>query len=312
MSIYVLFPGQGAQVPGMGLDFLENYGVYREAVETASRISGKDLYSVFRDKELLDKTENSQIAIFTMGFGIISVLREKGIVPDAFMGLSLGEYGALASSGAFTFEDGVRLLVKRSEAMQKACDNTEGFLAAVSFFQSDLIEKALEGRDGLWVSNYNAPSQTVCGGLASRKEEFEAALKEAGAKKITFLNVSGAFHTELMAEAGKEFRSFLDGIEMKTPEAKVLSNYKGTFYEEGDDFRDILEKHIYCPVRLVQSFEALDAKDGDIFIQVGPGKALASLANQNKVKGSIFSVDSISDMEALLKELDNAGGAQNG
>lgn len=311
MSIYVLFPGQGAQVPGMGLDFLENYGVYREAVESASRISGKDLFSVFSDKELLDKTENSQIAIFTMGFGIMSVLREKGIVPDAYMGLSLGEYGALASAGAFTFEDGIRLLAKRSHAMQKACDKQEGFLAAVSFFQSDLIEKALEGKAGMWVSNYNAPSQTVCGGLASKKEEFEAALKEAGAKKITFLNVSGAFHTPLMAEAGKEFRAFLEGTELKTPETKVLSNYKGTFYEEGDDLKDMLEKHIYSPVRLVQSFESLDAGENDLFIQVGPGKALASLAKQNKVKGRIFSVDSIEDMEALLKEL-TTGGAQNG
>jgi len=115
-----------------------------------------------------------------------------------------------------------------------------------------------------------------------------------------------------MSEAGKEFRSFLDGIEVRMPETRVLSNYKGTFYDEGDDFREILEKHIYCPVRLVQSFEALDSEDGDIFIQVGPGKALASLAKQNKVKGSIYSVDSISDMEALLKELDSLGGAQNG
>lgn len=303
MSIYILFPGQGAQVPGMGHDFHTTYESYRNLVKEASDVSGIDLESVLADKDLLDRTENSQIAIFTMSTGIHRILLENGIRADALGGLSLGEYGALCAAGVFSFSDGVKLLKKRSEAMQKATEKTSGFLAAVSFFSRDLIEDALKGKEAIYISNYNAPTQTVVGGHTDMKEDMESALKAAGAKKITFLNVSGAFHTPLMEEAGTEFREYLDTFRLQDPKVRVLSNYKGDFYEVSDDYQDILEKHISSSVRFSDSLEKLPQSDEDVYIQVGPGKALASLLKQNKVKGTIYPVDSVTDLETLIKDL---------
>lgn len=300
MKINILFPGQGAQFEGMGLDFYARYPRYREIVDAASAAAKLDLKSVVEDAEKLQETSHAQLAIFTMSYGIASLLQDEGLSFSHTLGLSLGEYGALTLAGALNFEDTVALLKVRSDAMQKASQENPGFLAAVSFLDREKVEEALAGKEGIWISNYNAPNQTVVGGALFAKEVFEESMKAAGAKKVTYLQVSGAFHTALMASAGERFQEAVQKVPVMMPKVPVLSNLKGDFYQVGDDMASILTQHIYSPVRLDLCLEKLDAKEGDLHLLLGPGKALASILKQNKILGEVLVVNTVEDFEKTM------------
>ncbi|MBR0575293.1 ACP S-malonyltransferase [Proteiniclasticum sp. BAD-10] len=300
MKINILFPGQGAQFVGMGLDFYALYPRYREIVDAASAAAKLDLKSVVEDAEKLQETSHAQLAIFTMSYGIASLLQDEGLSFSHTLGLSLGEYGALTLAGALNFEDTVALLKVRSDAMQKASQENPGFLAAVSFLDREKVEEALAGKEGIWISNYNAPNQTVVGGALFAKEIFEESMKAAGAKKVTYLQVSGAFHTALMTSAGERFQEAVQKVPVMMPKVPVLSNLKGDFYQVGDDMASILTQHIYSPVRLDLCLEKLEAKEGDLHLLLGPGKALASILKQNKILGEVLVVNTVEDFEKTM------------
>jgi [acyl-carrier-protein] S-malonyltransferase len=303
MKINLMFPGQGAQFTGMGLDFYNEYEQYRALLMEASSVTGLNLLEILEDEERLSETENTQIAIFTMSYGIADLLRKEGIEADHAMGLSLGEYGALTYGGALSASDTMKLLRRRSDLMQQAAEEKKGFLAAVSFMELSLVEEAVGKVSGVSISNYNAPKQTVVGGEAEKKAEFEESIRALGGKKITYLPVSGAFHTKLMENAARHFREELKNFSIKDPEISVLSNFKGDFYESGEDYREILAKHIDHPVRLSACLERLDSTEEDVHILLGPGKALQSILKQNGLKGRVYAVNTVEDFKKTVSEL---------
>ncbi len=292
MKINLHFPGQGAQFKTMGLDFYKKYSTYRELIDEAGVICGMDLVSVLNNEEMLSETENAQVAIFTMSYGIALILREEGIAADNVLGLSLGEYGALTYAGAMDRQDTMRLLKRRSYLMPR-----------------DAVREALKVLDGVSISNCNADNQNVVGGKIEQKEEFEKRIREHGGKKITFLNVSGAFHTSLMESAAVRFRDYLELFTFSHPEVPVLSNLKGDFYSEEDSIKEILMKHIHMPVLLDSCLERLESSEEDIHILLGPGKALGSILKQNKIKGQVYT---ISEAEDLAKAVQGIKERQNG
>ncbi len=308
MKINLHFPGQGAQFKTMGLDFYEKYKTYRDLIDEAGIICKTDLVSVLNDEEKLNETENAQVAIFTMSYGIAQILREEGYAADNVLGLSLGEYGALTYAGVIDREDTMRLLKRRSYLMQKASMENRGFLAAVSFMPRDAVREALRGLSGVTISNLNAENQNVVGGKIELKEEFEKRIRAHGGKKITFLNVSGAFHTPLMESAAVKFKDDLELFTFNHPKVPVLSNFKGDFYSEEDSIKEILMKHIHKPVMLDSCLFKLESGDEDIHILLGPGKALGSILKQNKIKGRVFTVNDVGDLEETarrIKEIQN-------
>ncbi|MBO1265683.1 ACP S-malonyltransferase [Proteiniclasticum sp. SCR006] len=303
MKINLMFPGQGAQFTGMGLDFYNEYEQYRALLNEASSVSGLNLLEILEDEEKLSETENTQIAIFTMSYGIAGLLRKEGIQADHALGLSLGEYGALTYGGALSVSDTTKLLRRRSDLMQLSAEERKGFLAAVSFMELAQVEEAVHGISGVSISNYNAPKQTVVGGDMEKKAEFEENIRTLGGKKITYLPVSGAFHTKLMESAATRFRDELKEFAINDPEIAVLSNFKGDFYERGDDYREILAKHIDHPVRLSDCLERLGSTEEDVHILLGPGKALQSILKQNGVKGRFYVVNTVEDFKKTVSEL---------
>lgn len=307
MKINMMFPGQGAQYVGMGLDFYKEYESYASLLKEASEVNQEDLLLILEHESHLNNTLHAQIAIFTMSYGIASLLREEGIEADQALGLSLGEYGALTYGGALDFSDTLKMLRKRSDLMQQAAEEKKGFLAAVSFLDAALVEEALEGLSGVHISNYNAPNQTVVGGEEAQKERFEQRIRDAGGKKITYLAVSGAFHTPLMQKAALGFHEALKDFPVTDPKISVLSNYKGDHYRQGDDLREILMKHMDHPVRLSACLGKLHGCEEDIHILLGPGKALSSILKQNRMKGRIYVINTVEDYKATVKELKEFG-----
>lgn len=308
MKINLLFPGQGSQFEGMGLDFYKKYHLYQDIIDEASLVSGMDLCSILGDAARLNETENAQIAIFTMSYGIASLLSDEGIKSSNVLGLSLGEYGALTHAGVLKRTDAVKLLKRRSSLMQKAAKEREGFLAAVSFMDRQDVLKAISGLPGVSLSNCNAPNQNVVGGELAMKEEFDRRIREQGGKKITYLNVSGAFHTPLMEKAGILFGEYLSRFSFSLPSIPVLSNLKGDFYQEGDHIPTMLMEHIYRPVKLDSCIGRLQAKEEDVHIILGPGKSLASILKQNKAEGKVITISDVEEFEdavKLLKEREN-------
>ena len=303
MAIRFYFPGQGPQYENMGMDFYESFDSYKKLQEEVALVADLPLLEILKDPDALSETENAQLAIFSMSFGIAKLLSEEGIFADEVMGISLGEYAALAYSGAVRQLDTVKMLKKRSYFMSLAAKEKEGFLAAVSFLEESLVEEAVSTTENVYVSNYNAPNQLVVGGDAQKKEEILSKLKEKGAKKVTFLSVSGAFHTKYMEKAALYYGEYLKNIKFFPPEIPVYANVKGNFYERGDDFRKLLSDHVDHPVRLSSILSSMEKKEEDLHVVLGPGKAMASILKQNKVPGEVVLVSSVEQFKEAVRRV---------
>ena len=199
-----IFPGQGAQYVGMGRDFYETFPVCRGVIDKASEISGLDLKEIcFEENEKINITEYTQIAMLAVETAILKALEEKGILPDAAGGLSLGEYGALITSKAMAMEDAFAVVRKRGIFMQEAVP-TGGAMSAVLGTEASVIEKICQETEGIVsIANYNCPGQIVITGEAQAVEKASEALKAAGTKRVIPLKVSGPFHSKMLTGAGE-------------------------------------------------------------------------------------------------------------
>jgi [acyl-carrier-protein] S-malonyltransferase len=285
MKAYI-FPGQGAQFVGMGKDLYDNFAQAKEMFEKANDILGfriTDLMFAGTDADL-KQTKVTQPAIF-----IHSVILAKSLVdfnPDMVAGHSLGEFSALVSVGAMTFEDGLKLVAARANAMQKACEKEPSTMAAVIGLDDAKVEEICEGVDGVVVAaNYNCPGQLVISGANAAVEAACVKLKEAGARRALVLQVGGAFHSPLMESARIELQEAIESTQFATPSCPVYQNVDAKPYSDATAIKKNLIQQLTSPVRWTQTVQNMCADGATHFVELGPGTVLQGLVK--KINNSV-------------------------
>ncbi len=303
-----LFPGQGAQVVGMGKDIYEKYEVAKKIYDEASKISGIDVAKICFEgpEEELLKTENTQIAILTTSLAILEVLKENGINAEYVAGLSLGEYTALIYSGIISFEDGINLIKKRGYYMGNLIPEGTYAMAAVLNFENSKIEEVCNEIKALGKfvvpANYNCSSQTVISGEEEAVDMAIEKLKEAGARRVIKLNTSGPFHTEKLADAKNAFEKELENIKFNQSDIKVIKNMDGTIYNKEDNIKEILGSHIVNPVRMDKAIELMQKNDIEEYIEIGPGKVLTGFVKKDNKEAITYNINSVESLEEYLNK----------
>jgi len=302
-----LFPGQGAQIVGMGKDIYEKYEIARKIYDEASKISGIDIKTLCFEgpEEELNKTKNTQIAILTTSLAILEVLKSKNINAEIATGLSLGEYGALIYSGIISFEDGIKLIKQRGYYMANLLPKEEYSMAAVIGLDSkkieEVCEKMRENGKFVVIANYNCSIQTVISGESSAIDEAIEKLGEIGAKRVVKLKTSGPFHTIKLEKAKQEYKKELEKIEFNKGKEKVIKNIDGTFYNENDNICEILANHIISPVRFDKTIELMNKEKVDEYIEIGPGKTLTTFVKKDNKLAKTFNISAVEDLEKYIE-----------
>ena len=274
-----VFPGQGAQYSGMGKDLYESNPKARALFDKADEILGFKISEIMfggTDEEL-KQTRVTQPAIFLHSVALAVALGEE-FQPDMVAGHSLGELSALTAAGALSFEDGLRLVSARAEAMQKACEVKPSTMAAVIALADEKVEEVCAGIDGVVVAaNYNCPGQVVISGEVESVQAACVALKEAGAKRALPLNVSGAFHSPMMEPARAELQKAIEATEFHTPCCAVYQNVDAQPHTAPNEIKQNLIAQLTSPVRWTQSVERMCADGATAFEELGPGQVLQGL-----------------------------------
>ncbi len=277
MKAYV-FPGQGSQKPGMGQSLYNEIIDSRALFKKANEILNFDITELMFEgtSEDLLQTRVTQPAIFI--HSVILALTTKSFNPDVCAGHSLGEFSALAASNSISFEDGLKLVSIRANAMQKACQNTEGTMAAILGLPDEIIESSCNGVDGIVKpANYNCPGQLVISGEIKAVEKACEILKEKGARRALILPVSGAFHSELMSSAADELKKGIDETEFRKPDCSIYQNFTGKPEQDPSKIKINLLRQLTGAVLWNQSINKM-IKDGvKEFYEVGPGNTLQGL-----------------------------------
>lgn len=298
------FPGQGSQRPGMGRPWLDHPSW--EVVEEAVEVSGRDVVRLLvdADQEELTRTANAQLATFVLSLVILDAIERVGIEPSVCAGHSLGEYSALVASGALAYEDGVRLVVERGEAMHDAAEERPGTMAAILGADDDAVEAACQRAEGeVWVANYNAPGQVVIAGTAESVEAASALAKEAGARKVMPMQVAGAFHTALMAPARARLRKALSDTHFNDPETPVVANVDARTHGEASEWPSLLSAQLCSPVRWRQSLTVLGGMGAEPLVELGPGGVLSGLARRTLKSTTALAVQRPEEVDELLSIL---------
>lgn len=287
MRAYV-FPGQGSQFPGMGKDLYEANAKAREMFSRANEILGFDITAVMfsGSAEDLRATAVTQPAVFL--HSVIAAACIQDFKPEMTAGHSLGEFSALVAAGAMDFEDALRLVAMRADAMQKACEAVPGTMAAVLGLEFKTIEEICAGIDGVVVpANYNSPGQLVISGENDAIDRACAALKAAGAKRALKLSVGGAFHSPLMAPAAERLARAIENTRIREPFCPVYQNVDAKPHTDPAQIRENLLRQLTSPVRWAQSVENMIKDGATSFTEVGPGAVLAGLIRKIAPSGAI-------------------------
>jgi len=280
-SIAFLFPGQGSQQPGMGTELLQDEEVSAlcDRCESAAGVDLRRLLTTDSDDELR-LTQNAQPALCFVGIALTLLLRRRGIEPTGAAGHSVGEYAALAAGGAVTAPQVIKAVVERGKAMAEAAPAGTSSMAAVLGLDAQAIEVALAGMNDAWPANYNTPTQTVIAGTMTGLEVATQRLQVAGAKRVIPLNVSAAFHTPLMAPAAERLRAALDRVEWRSPRIPVMANLTGRAHQGGDRIPHVMEMQLRSLVRWAACIGSLLEMGCDMFIEVGPKRALTGMMRE--------------------------------
>ena len=295
-----IFPGQGAQVCGMGQDFYEQTKTGREIFDRASGLLGFSMPELcFEKNDRLDITEYTQAAMVTTSVAMLRVMEEQGYRADVAAGLSLGEYCALAAAGVMSDEDAIRTVRERGILMQEAVPAGVGGMSAVLGMNAEEINAVVDPIANVQVANYNCPGQIVISGLKEAVEEASEKLKEAGARRVIPLNVSGPFHSYLLEEAGRKLGSFLDQIEICRPQIPYVANVTAQYVTEAAQVKPLLIRQVSSSVRWQQSVEAMIADGVDRFVEIGPGKTLSGFVKKINRQVTVLNVEKLEDLEKL-------------
>ena len=278
MKAYI-FPGQGAQFTGMGLDLYNNSQMAHELFEKANEILGFRITDIMFEgtADQLKQTNVTQPAIFLHSVILAKVLGNS-FQPEMVAGHSLGEISALVAAGVLSLEDGLQLVSKRAEAMQKACEIMPSTMAAVLGLEDQIVEEVCDAVDGVVVAaNYNCPGQLVISGEVSAIETACELLKEKGARRALVLPVGGAFHSPMMEPAREELAAAIKATKFNEPTCRVYQNVPAKAITTALEIKENLIKQLTAPVKWTQSIQSMIADGGTQFIEVGPGKVLQGL-----------------------------------
>jgi len=302
----LLFAGQGAQEIGMGKSFLDQGGTAKRMFDGANALLGYDLARVcfYGPEADLIKTENAQPGIFLVSWIAYELLKERvpNLTADATAGLSLGEFTALCAAGAMLFEDGLRLVRKRGQFMQEACDVTQGGMAAVIGLDEATAQKLAE-EAGVQVANLNCPGQIVISGPSDKLPAACELAKAKGAKKAIALQVAGAYHSQLMASALPKLAAALDQVPIVPPRVPIISNVTARPHGSPDDIRQTLVRQITSSVRWEASVRYLLAQGFTRFIEIGPGTALSGFMKRIDKSVEIFNVSDATSLDTTATAL---------
>ncbi|MGM0445028.1 MAG: ACP S-malonyltransferase [Bacillota bacterium] len=302
-----IFPGQGSQYVEMGKDFYENYELAKEYFKKANDILDFDLKKLCFEgpEEKLTETQNTQPAIFTVSLIAYELLKNEGIKPEMVAGHSLGEYAALCAAGVFDFETGLKLVRKRGELMASAVtDGSEGTMAAIIALDQSKIEEICNKVDGVCeLANINSPMQIV---ISGEKEAVNKAMElatEEGAKKVVELNVSSAFHSQLMEPAKNKLKDYIEKIVFNDPVIPVVANSTADIVKDKNEIVSALEKQLTSPVRWVESMELMGNKGIDVALEVGPGRVLKTLMRRIDRSIKTYNVEDKASLKKAIKKL---------
>lgn len=298
----MIFPGQGSQYIGMGKDFYDQFPLAKEIFEEADdRLSFYLSKLIFSgDPKDLALTKNSQVAIYVTSIAILRVIESEfgEINPLICSGLSLGEYTALTAAGKMIFADCLELVHLRGLYMHQASIDQPGTMAAVLGLSEGEVAKALEGLP-LWVANINCQGQIV---ISGRKEAFDIGidkLKESGAKRVIPLDVSGAFHTELMNSAKEKLEPRIRSTPFHSTDIEVTMNVPGDFVSDIEKIKENLILQVVKPVRWEDSVYQMEKRSPSCYLEIGPGTTLAGMNRKNKVVGPTISIGKVEDLQLL-------------
>lgn len=281
MNAYI-FPGQGAQFVGMGLDLYEKYPVAQELFENANDILDFRITDTMFEgtPEDLKQTKVTQPAIFLHSV-ILSKVMGDSFQPDMVAGHSLGEFSALVANGVLNFEDGLKLVSQRALAMQKACELQPSTMAAVLRLADDVVERICEKTPGIVVAaNYNCPGQLVISGEVAAIEAACEKMKEAGARRALVLPVGGAFHSPLMEPAREELANAIENTSFAIAKCPIYQNVTTTAVSNSDEIKKNLMSQLTAPVKWTQSVQNMIKDGATLFTEVGPGKVLQGLVKK--------------------------------
>lgn len=305
--IAVVFPGQGAQQPGMGKQLCEDYPAADEVFQQVSEATGQDIKALCweSDEATLRETQNAQIALYTAGLAAHEALRARAprLSPKAFAGHSVGEYAALAAAGVFSIETGAKLVKRRGELMAESGRKRPGAMAAVLGMDTEQLAMVLaESADAgkVVIANDNCPGQMVISGDVNAVQKASASATDKGARRVIPLNVSGAFHSPLMQESAEKMAEALREVTFETPEAPVYSNVLAA---PGDDWTYLLEMQLRSPVRWTESVRQMMSDGIKKFAECGSGEVLTGLLKRIEKKGKSFPVVDGPTLEAAFKKL---------
>ena len=295
-KVAFLYPGQGAQMPGMGLDFYEQNSAAAAVVDTAQSVLDFDVKSLcFAKNDLLNRTEYTQPCLVTCCLAMTAAILETGIAPNMTAGLSLGEYAAIATAGAMDIKTALLLVRKRGLLMQNATKDGFGGMAAVLGLEPDVLEALLKNTDAVTVANYNCPGQQVITGETQALLEMIPRLKENGAKVIP-LKVSGPFHSPFMKPAGEKLERELEQVKLSELQIPYVSNVSAQPITKTEQIWSLLSQGVYSPVKWEQSMRTMLAEGVEYFVEIGPGHTLSTLLKKVNAEAKICTVSTMEDL----------------
>lgn len=303
-KIAFIYPGQGAQKPGMGKDFYENSELAKAVYDKASELLQIDMKALcFEENEKLDLTEYTQAALVTTCLAMTKVVEERGLKPDVTAGLSLGEYCAISVAGGMKEEDAISLVRKRGILMQNTVPAGEGAMAAILGMDASAIEEGIKDIEGVSVANYNCPGQIVITGETKAVEKAAEILKEAGAKRAVLLNVSGPFHSPMLKQAGEELAKEMEKVEMEPLQIPYVTNVTAEYVTDIRETKKLLAEQVAASVRWQESVERMIAEGVDTFVEIGPGKTLAGFLRKIDRSVKVYNIGTWEDIDKVVLEL---------